>query len=337
MGLVKAFTLITLQPIGEGYETIAVKLQGNQNLPVGTAVAQITSATQNARQTITAPVSGNFYLSFLGKTTGAIAYNASDSDIQTALAALSTIGAGNVAVASAVVTFQGSMAGMPQPTLSDPTGAATIAITQIGRTQYAVGAYSSATITDPTTKATISDTGTGTWPAGPYEVTYTLVTSQGESLPAPVAIYLNAGSKKIRVAALSSLNRIVTAVNYYINGVFAKQTAVASGTAAQTDIDYADVTSAAKSTPRVSTAYSADDGTQSILGFIAYGASSDQYGKMSQGSGAVGDEQGSSIPSVAVFTKGRFNANDLSGQDAAGLAGRGHVTGSISTGTVRLF
>lgn len=73
----------------------------------------------NEVQTITitgTPTGGAFKLTFLGQTTGDIAYNAAASAVQSALVALSTIGAGNVAVTGGpgpgtpyVVTFQGTL------------------------------------------------------------------------------------------------------------------------------------------------------------------------------------------------------------------------------------
>jgi hypothetical protein len=55
----------------------------------------------NEVQTVTitgSPTGGTFTLTFGGQTTGAIAYNAAASAVQTALEALSTIGVGNVVV-----------------------------------------------------------------------------------------------------------------------------------------------------------------------------------------------------------------------------------------------
>lgn len=69
-------------------------------------------------QTVTVsgtPTGGTFTLTYSGQTTGAIAYNAAASGVQTALQALSNIGANNVTVTGATggpytVTFTGSLA-----------------------------------------------------------------------------------------------------------------------------------------------------------------------------------------------------------------------------------
>ncbi|MBX3411469.1 MAG: hypothetical protein KF708_02035 [Pirellulales bacterium] len=70
----------------------------------------------------TAPTSGTFKLTFSGQTTAAIAYNASAATVQAALAALSTIGAGNVSVTGGpgpaapwTITFQGARANHNMP------------------------------------------------------------------------------------------------------------------------------------------------------------------------------------------------------------------------------
>lgn len=69
-------------------------------------------------QTVTVtgvPTGGTFTLTYSGQTTGAIAYNATATAVQTALTALSNVGAGNVEVTGSAggpytVTFQGTLA-----------------------------------------------------------------------------------------------------------------------------------------------------------------------------------------------------------------------------------
>jgi hypothetical protein len=81
-----------------------------------------TTTLTNAVETVTitgAPTGGTFTLTFSGQTTAAIAYNAAASAVQSALAALSNIGVGNVSVSGAAggpytVTFTGTMAGQAQ-------------------------------------------------------------------------------------------------------------------------------------------------------------------------------------------------------------------------------
>jgi RHS repeat-associated protein len=65
------------------------------------------------------PTGGTFTLTFGGQTTSGIAYNASASTVQSALAALSSVGSGNVVVSPAVnggweVRFSGSLGGLFQ-------------------------------------------------------------------------------------------------------------------------------------------------------------------------------------------------------------------------------
>ncbi len=73
----------------------------------------VPSASEVQQMTVAAG-SGTFTLSFNGQTTAALAYNATAAQVQTALAALSNIGTGNVTVTQSgntyTVTFQGTLA-----------------------------------------------------------------------------------------------------------------------------------------------------------------------------------------------------------------------------------
>lgn len=69
----------------------------------------------NQTVSLGSPSAGNFTLTYKGQTTANIAYNAASSAVQTALQALSTIGAGNATVAGSAggpytVTFAGTLA-----------------------------------------------------------------------------------------------------------------------------------------------------------------------------------------------------------------------------------
>lgn len=82
-------------------------------------------------QTVTingGPTGGTFTLTFRGQTTAPIAYNANAAAVQSALEALTTVGAGNVAVAGTgpyTVTFQGALATGNQRPLTGNAGALT--------------------------------------------------------------------------------------------------------------------------------------------------------------------------------------------------------------------
>lgn len=98
-------------------EIVTVPLCANGS--VG-AREQITcTSTTNEVQTATitgSPTGGTFTLTYGGKTTAALPHNASAAQVQAALAGLSTIGAGNVAVSGPnggpyVITFQGLLGG----------------------------------------------------------------------------------------------------------------------------------------------------------------------------------------------------------------------------------
>jgi len=92
--------------------------------------APVPAAGTNEVQTVTVtgtPTGGTYTLTFNGQTTSGIPYNATSSQVQSALVALSNIGAGDVLCAGGphpgtpiTVTFQGDLAGgdVPQMTAS---------------------------------------------------------------------------------------------------------------------------------------------------------------------------------------------------------------------------
>ncbi|HWC91028.1 MAG TPA: hypothetical protein VG433_15270, partial [Pirellulales bacterium] len=76
-----------------------------------------------------APTAGSYTLTFYGQTTGALDWNDPAATIQAALEALSTIGAGNIAVSGEAdageieLTFQGALANVDVPqTACDASG-----------------------------------------------------------------------------------------------------------------------------------------------------------------------------------------------------------------------
>lgn len=85
----------------------------------GVATGGATNVNEVQSLTITGtPTGGTFTLTLDGQTTAAIAFNATAAAVQTALAALSTIGAGNVACtggplpgSAVTITFQGDLGG----------------------------------------------------------------------------------------------------------------------------------------------------------------------------------------------------------------------------------
>src|SRR6476646_4725589 len=103
--------------------------------------------TASAEQKVEIPASvtgGTFTLTFKGQITSALPFNASRAEVENALLALSTIGAGNVKVAGNpsthvpyTVTFQGALANKPEPAIAaDSTnlvgGAAIVTVEVIG-------------------------------------------------------------------------------------------------------------------------------------------------------------------------------------------------------------
>lgn len=91
---------------------------------LGSDLGLHTSESQTVGITGT-PTGGTFSLSFAGSTTAGIAYNAAAAAVKSALEALDSVGAGNVAVTGGpgpatpwIVAFQGDLAGIDVPALT---------------------------------------------------------------------------------------------------------------------------------------------------------------------------------------------------------------------------
>lgn len=155
LGVVRDATLVgtnDYQTFVETFEGIAKvgieSLQITTTTGVGTAAASAAVVHQNTVQTVTiggTPTGGTFTLSYGGQTTAAIAYNATSAAVQSALEALTTIGAGNVTVTGSAggpytVTFVGTLKNQAIPALTaSATGltggtspTVTVAITSTG-------------------------------------------------------------------------------------------------------------------------------------------------------------------------------------------------------------
>ncbi len=121
----------------------------NWNNPVGINTAALVGMTQIV--SLGSPTAGTFTLTFNGQTTTAIAYNATASTVQSALAALSTIGTGNVTVTLSGTTYTITLGGTllsPQPAFtltSSLTGGTPVISTQ--QTCYNATAEGSITAT----------------------------------------------------------------------------------------------------------------------------------------------------------------------------------------------
>jgi hypothetical protein len=125
----------------------------NGYIPSGTNLAKITATglygpytVSNEVQTLTEGGSGltSFTVTFGGQTTASIAAAATAAQVQAALEALSTVGAGNVTVTGSAggpytVTFQGTLAGTDTAAMTTTptggTGTVTVATTTAGGTE----------------------------------------------------------------------------------------------------------------------------------------------------------------------------------------------------------
>jgi|GEM_PF-1135465 len=153
---------------GGGPYTVEFKgaLAHNDVPPMGAVSSPQTVTLQNA-------TGGTFTLTFQTQTTSSIAFNATAAEVKSALAALGSVGAGNVEVTGSSggpwrVTFTGALAGSQQPTMSFQEVNASFS----GSLQPAVSVDGSKlTGTSPSaTAATPSDTVVTVIPGGGFEV-----------------------------------------------------------------------------------------------------------------------------------------------------------------------
>jgi hypothetical protein len=102
-------------------QMLAILLRGALGAPTSTNVVGANEVqTLNITGT---PTGGNFTLTFRGQTTSSIAHNAASAAIQTALQALTTIGAGNVTVSGTApgpftITFTSALAASNPPLIT---------------------------------------------------------------------------------------------------------------------------------------------------------------------------------------------------------------------------
>jgi hypothetical protein len=111
----------------------------------------VATADVNDVQTLSligAPTGGTFALNFNGQISGPLNFNATAANVQTALAAMPNIGAGNIVCSggplpgNVVITFQGALAAAPQPTFTGANNALTGGVTpapSIGHTTVGTG------------------------------------------------------------------------------------------------------------------------------------------------------------------------------------------------------
>lgn len=320
--------------VPEAAFTIARPYQASQTITKGQPLGEATLAV-NAVQTlsqVSSPSAGTFTLSFNGFTTAAIAYNAAAAAVQSALEALPSIGAGNVACSGGalpgtpvVITFQGALAGQPVSAItvnsSGVTGGSfSIAQTTVGVRKGGLKAWTGGLLANPTTGPSVSATTGGSMPVGTYLAQMAWVTSTGETLPSlPVSVIVpDSTNDRIRFAAINAANTPdeATAIRYYLNGVLVAEVAVASGAIAQTDVDALPTSGLVPKGPQtVNTAYATTDGSSRLIGFAPCDIATDAQGGITLGETA-GGEHGQVLADAPVFISGYFRMGDLSGIDA---------------------
>lgn len=330
-----------------------VNLPPSSNYTKGTVLGQVGTSAVNAVQIWTisgSPGSGNFIPTLVigGKTftLTALAYNAASTGASSVQAALqAALGTANVTASGSAggpytVTYLAQYGGMPIPaptfTNTFNTGSIASAQTTAGATAGTFDTYSSAVLAAPTTAATVSATGSdGTWGAGSYPVTYTLVTAAGETTPSPEAIAILTSAQHIAITSITGLDNSVTNVNFYVDGVLAKTQAVTSNATGAVSLT-APSTSLTKTPPTVNTAYTASGSLSTAKGFLMFDCETDSNGRITYGLQSTGNEHYQYYGTVPLYQGGIFDTSLITGLDAKALVDMGaHLqSGTVTNGVV---
>jgi hypothetical protein len=144
------------------------------------------------------PTGGNFTLAFGGQTTAAIAFNATAAQVQTALAALSTIGPNNVActggplpATNVTIGFAGSMAFAAQPAIT------------VGANNLTGGTSPAPSVAHTTTGALTADVQTLSLGGNPTGGSFSL--GFGNQQTAAIAFNATSAQVQTALAALSNI------------------------------------------------------------------------------------------------------------------------------------
>ena len=340
------FTLNKLTPVIKPDTSLMLvrRFQANTAVRKGQPLGQTTTAV-NEVQTLTitgTPTGGTFRLSFKGIKTAAIAYNANAAAVQAALEALVSVGTGNVSCGGGAlpgtpvtITFQGALAGSPQPVVvfetsdnlltggTTPTGS--VAVTTKGIAAGALKAWDGTLLANPTTGPAVTNTTGGSLGVGTYLAQMAWVTPAGETLPSfPVSVNVpDATNDAIRFPAINAANTPdeATAIRYYLNGVMVAEVAVSTpgtgGNVAQTDVTAMPTSGFVPKTPEtVNSAYKAADGSHILRGFALADFTTDAEGLVTYGQVSTGMEQGQSLAEAPYFAEGYFRMGDLYGIDS---------------------
>lgn len=333
------FSAAQLKPflVPEGARMIARPFQASQTILKGQPVGLVTTAV-SAVQTITTtgvPTGGTFRLGHMGFTTAAIAHNAAHGVVATALAALPSIGAGNITSAGGplptgvTITFAGALAGQPVAPITvvenlltggtSPTPVVTQ--TTIGARAGGCRAWSGALAPLAPTRAvsvvaggTVFGDGTATVA---YAVTKAFFNESGTGLPCPAQqALIAAGNRTISVASFTGVAPEIQGARYYVNGSLAATTMNVAGTIAATTLTaWADPN---LPQPDTNGCFNARDGSHNLLGFAACDIATDAEGRITLGRvAAAGMEHGQELLEGPVWVEGYFRVGDLTGITAA--------------------
>jgi len=351
------FTNAELLPIGGAQAALlaSTRFQANQLLRSGQLVAVNTGANANATQTFTTTgtgTAGTWRITFSNGEYVDLAYNTTAAAMQAALRNLAFFGQAGCTVSFsgatsavngnvATLTYTGPLGNNPQslPTITLSLTGATIAVAAgtTGNNNGALIPYDG-TVVAPPVAPTVAGNGAGsTFGAGTYNVSVTFVTAQGETTPSPATNVTVTANQNLRVTAYSSVNSAITAARFYVNGVFAAETAVSGGNIPQTDI--AGVSATSRQYPTVNTAFTKANGDYKPVGALRFDTYANPRGFVTYGTS--NSPQGIGTNREATYwTSGKLPTDNLIGldQNAVTQMGGRFIKGSLGVaGSVLLI
>ncbi|MBX7132604.1 MAG: hypothetical protein K1X67_08025 [Fimbriimonadaceae bacterium] len=311
------------------------QMDANLVVTKGQALALVTGASVNHKQTITATSgsAGSAVFDYNGERF-TLPYNCSAAAAQALIAALPNVGTGNVAVTGTTldagaltVEWKGKLAGLTQNLIVLVSNGITGATPAIATSQTPVPnnrlvAWNPARIADPAIGTfTVAGNGSGSsFGAGTYFVQFAWRNAQGSTLPTIAAAVTITAAQNLRVSALNAASTPDDALylDVYVNGVRIHSITVSTpgtgGTVAQTDIA-APQAGSGQPLPTANTAFVATDGRHYFTCYAERTFCTDNFGKIFYGTKPISTIGAPGKPEGDVIIGGTFFDGDLLGID----------------------
>lgn len=194
---------------------------------------------------------------------------------------------------------------------------------EVSATPGTYGPYSSSSLAPPTVAPTVADAANGTTTLnGTYLVAYAYRNANGSTTISPTGSVAVTSTHQINVTSLGTLPAGVTSVDWYMSDVGETTLQFVVNNAGGAFSITAVPAGGAADPPTVNTALASVDGTQNPAIILAYPATTDGSGNITNPSEWAGVTEAT----VPCYTKGIFKCSDLVGLDVNAVAKlRGHL------------